>query len=93
MGKSPPPERNVAQFRLARVLRTGRGSSRLLAHDGTLPTGRCAGLNGSKKCSGVSWRSVQDGQEMDKSAFSPIRCPAKLLLELVELMGIEPMTS
>jgi hypothetical protein len=30
---------------------------------------------------------------MDKSAASPIRYPAKLLLELVELMGIEPMTS
>jgi hypothetical protein len=36
---------------------------------------------------------AEDGQEMDKSAVSPIRCPAKLLLELVELMGIEPMTS
>ena len=35
----------------------------------------------------------KDGQEMDKSAVSPIHCPAKLLLELVELMGIEPMTS
>jgi hypothetical protein len=30
---------------------------------------------------------------MDKSAASPIRCLAKLLLELVELMEIEPMTS
>ena len=30
---------------------------------------------------------------MDKSARSPICRPAKLLLELVELMGIEPMTS
>jgi hypothetical protein len=30
---------------------------------------------------------------MDKSADSPIYWPAKLLLELVELMGIEPMTS
>jgi hypothetical protein len=36
---------------------------------------------------------AQDGQEMDKSATSPIHCPAKSLLELVELMGIEPMTS
>ena len=30
---------------------------------------------------------------MDKSAASPIYDLAKLLLELVELMGIEPMTS
>jgi hypothetical protein len=30
---------------------------------------------------------------MDKSAAAPIHCPAKLLLELMELMGIEPMTS
>jgi hypothetical protein len=30
---------------------------------------------------------------MDKSAVQEIRHPAKLLLELVELMGIEPMTS
>ena len=30
---------------------------------------------------------------MDKSALSPICCLSKLLLELVELMGIEPMTS
>jgi hypothetical protein len=35
----------------------------------------------------------QDGQEMDKYAGQRIRRPAKLLLELVELMGIEPMTS
>jgi len=37
--------------------------------------------------------SSPDGQEMDKSAASPIHCPAKLLLELVELTGIEPVTS
>jgi len=30
---------------------------------------------------------------MDKSAASPIRHLAKLLLELVELTGIEPLTS
>jgi hypothetical protein len=30
---------------------------------------------------------------MDKSAGSPVRSPANLLPELVELMGIEPMTS
>jgi hypothetical protein len=47
----------------------------------------------SKKSQTVSGCSIQDGQEMDKSADSPIHCPAKLLLELVELMGIEPMTS
>ena len=35
---------------------------------------------------------AEDGQEMDESACSPIRGSAKLLLELVELMGIEPMT-
>ena len=37
--------------------------------------------------------SDQDGQEMDKSAAPPICCPAKLLPELVELTGIEPVTS
>jgi hypothetical protein len=37
--------------------------------------------------------SGQDGQEMDKSASSPIHRLANLLPELVELMGIEPMTS
>jgi len=31
--------------------------------------------------------------DKDKSADSPIYCPAKLLLELVELTGIEPVTS
>jgi hypothetical protein len=35
----------------------------------------------------------ENRQEIDKSAASPIGHPAKLLLELVELMGIEPMTS
>jgi hypothetical protein len=38
-------------------------------------------------------RTSRDGQEMDKSASSPIHRPADLLPELVELMGIEPMTS
>jgi hypothetical protein len=33
------------------------------------------------------------GQEMDKSAFSPIRHSPKSLPELVELTGIEPVTS
>ena len=32
-------------------------------------------------------------KEMDKSADQPIRRPAQLLLELVELTGIEPVTS
>ena len=40
-----------------------------------------------------SWNRPENRQEIDKSADSPIHCPAKLLLELVELMGIEPMTS
>ena len=30
---------------------------------------------------------------MDKSACSPIHCFAQLLSELVELTGIEPLTS
>ncbi len=37
--------------------------------------------------------SSENGQEIDKSAFRRILYSAKLLLELVELMGIEPMTS
>ena len=32
-------------------------------------------------------------QSFPHLAVSPIHCPAKLLLELVELMGIEPVTS
>ena len=47
----------------------------------------------SKKSRTVSMCSAKDGQEMDKSAASPICRLSKLLLELVELMGIEPMTS
>jgi hypothetical protein len=35
----------------------------------------------------------RDGQEMDKSAGWPIGHLANLLLELVELTGIEPVTS
>jgi hypothetical protein len=36
---------------------------------------------------------AENRQEMDKSALRPILLPAKLLLELVELTGIEPVTS
>ena len=36
---------------------------------------------------------LKDGQEMDKSADQRIGRCAKLLLELVELTGIEPVTS
>jgi hypothetical protein len=54
---------------------------------------RAGWSSGSNKAHAVSGCFVQDGQEMDKSAGSPIRYPARLLLELVELMGIEPMTS
>jgi hypothetical protein len=35
----------------------------------------------------------RDGQEMDKSARWPIGHLSKLLLDLVELTGIEPVTS
>ncbi len=36
---------------------------------------------------------AENRQEIDKSAVQRIRRPAKLLLELVELAGIEPATS
>ena len=36
---------------------------------------------------------AQNRQEIDKSALQRIRRPAKSLLELVELTGIEPVTS
>jgi len=37
--------------------------------------------------------SSENRQEIDKSAFRRILYSAKSLRELVELMGIEPMTS
>jgi len=37
--------------------------------------------------------ALADGQEMDKSAYAPTDRLAKLLTELVELRGIEPLTS
>src|SRR5258706_96191 len=84
-----------------RGLRHGRASwscvrasaRRLLAHGGTSPTGKCAGLVVPRSAAGFRGVPVENRQEIDKSGGSPIRCPAKLLPELVELMGIEPMTS
>ena len=54
--------------------------------------GACTGSERSS--AGGAFQDVP--AKMDKkweSAASPIRCLAKLLPELVELMGIEPMTS
>jgi hypothetical protein len=48
---------------------------------------------GFEKSCPASGCSVQNGQEMDKSPVSPMRYLAKLLSGLVELTGIEPVTS
>jgi hypothetical protein len=77
------------------------------ARDGLLPSSVAAraspGVGGRRRSTAESTRVDNSGtsllsvgrlaQEWDKSALWPIWRAAKLLLELVELTGIEPVTS